>query len=74
MPVLELNNNSLHALGLDFFVDRKTKPVIGKGILNSVSHMVTKNRGHGRERERKLGPDKVASGYLRSSETPEICQ
>lgn len=32
----------------DFFADRKTKPDISKGILNSVvSHMVTKNKGGG---------------------------
>lgn len=64
--MLELNN-SLNALRLDFFVDRKTMPDIGKGILNSaVSHMVTKREQGAwerqRERERKLGPNKSGLG------------
>lgn len=50
MPVIELNNNSLHALRLDFFVDRKTKPDTGEEILNSaVSHTKRNSEHEGRE-------------------------
>ena len=45
--MLELNNNSLHALRPSLL---KEKPHVGKIIWNSpLSHMVTKNREHGRE-------------------------
>lgn len=55
----------------------KPSLTLARGILSSaVSHMVTKNRGHGRARdtERKPGPDEVASGHVCGGVTPEICQ
>lgn len=40
MPVEELNNISLKAFRLDFFVDGNTKPDIGESVLNGfVSHI-----------------------------------
>ena len=63
LPVPQLNNNILCPLRLQFSVDKKTRPDIGKAKLNrAVSHVFTKSIGE-RERDRTLGPNAVALGF-----------
>lgn len=58
--VLELNTNRLHALRLVTFVIRQTKLEACEAILN-VSHVVTKDREHGREARKQREKGKAGA-------------